>query len=148
MRIFVRGWRRDQGEKEIMDAPLVDAANMPEAEEDHTYSMGKTYLRVTKTYFGGPDPKVLVSAGAKLNLGGRYLVRVELSRKEIAELFYLTYGGDIVRMFASFIEDEERQKRHEFAERMAQMIKDREARKLRLAQQEQGTSAGAGADQP
>jgi hypothetical protein len=134
MRILARGWGRDQGEKEIMDAQLVDLPNMPEAEEDHTYIMGKTYLRVTKTYSGGPDPRVLVSAGSKLNLGGKYLVRLELSRREIAELFYLTHSGDIVRMVASFIQEEERQKRHELAERMARLIKDKEARRLRLPQ--------------
>ena len=51
--------------------------------------------------------KVCVSTSAELRLGGSYLLQVELRRKEIAQLFYETHGGDIVRMFRSFIEDEE-----------------------------------------
>jgi hypothetical protein len=105
MRIIVRGWGRNAGEKQIMDAPLADAIN---EDEIKSYSMGETYLHVKSD---GYRPGVHVSAGTQLNLGGRYLVRVELTREEIRQLFLQTHGGDIVRMFASFIEDEERAKR-------------------------------------
>ncbi len=83
-----------------------------------------------KTYYGRPTPwpKVRVSAGTTVNLGGSYLVHVELSSREIERLFYLTRGplsrtdiarqfyqtfrnqdlGDIARLFASFRAEEEK----------------------------------------
>jgi hypothetical protein len=101
MRIMVRGWGRDQGEKELMNASLADA------ETADTYTWGKTYLRIDH-----PDSrwtKVRVTTSTELRLGGSYLLNIELSREEIAQLFYKTHGGDIVRMFRSFIQDENRQ---------------------------------------
>jgi hypothetical protein len=125
MRVIASGWGRDHGVKEIIETPLAD---VPAKDEIDSYYMGETYLQTVGTTkdsrlpFGG----VRVSAGAKLNLCGRYLVRVELSRSEIARLFELTHGdqhaelspmevarlfyqtygdqelGDIVRLFASF----------------------------------------------
>jgi hypothetical protein len=52
--------------------------------------------------------EVLISTHAELRLGGDYLLRVELSKEEIAQLFYETHRNDIVRMFRSFVEDEQR----------------------------------------
>ena len=128
MRISVRGWGRDQGEKEIMNSPLEDA----EIDPSDRYTRGKTYLTID--YPKSRRSTVRVSTSTELRLGGRYLLRVELSRKEIAQLFYETHGGDIVRMFQSFIEDEERQYDARRLERLAQYD---EHRRQRLAQQEQ-----------
>jgi hypothetical protein len=128
MRITVRGWGRDQGEKEIMDAPLEVAVPGP----DKTYSQGRTYLNIVH-----PEArwltKVRVSTSTKLRLGGRYLLHVELSRKEIAQLFYETHGNDIVRMVRSFIEDEERQETARMLQRWAERD---ERRRQRVAQEE------------
>jgi hypothetical protein len=44
-------------------------------------------------------------------MGGRYLLDVELSREEIAKLFYATHYGDIVDTFRKLLEDEERQEK-------------------------------------
>ena len=129
MRITVRGWRRDQGETEIMSAPL-GSAETPEG----SYSHGKLYKKVEY-----PEnerlTKVRISTSAEVRLGGNYLLHVELSRSEIAELFYDTHSGAMVRMVRSFIEDEERQEAVRMLERMAQ----REER-LRSAQEQQTES--------
>jgi len=126
MRITVRGWGRDQGETTIMSAALADAESPPD-----TYSRGKLYKTVDY-----PKSRSLttvrISTSAELRLGGNYLLHVELSRSEIAQLFYDTHSGAMVRMVRSFIEDEERQEAVRMLERMAQ----REER-LRSAQEHQ-----------
>ena len=105
MRITVRGWGRDQGETTIMSAALA-GAETPEGK----YSRGKLYKKVEY-----PEhrrlTKVRISTSAEVRLGGNYLLHVELSRSEIAQLFYDTHSGDMVRMVRSFIENEERQER-------------------------------------
>jgi hypothetical protein len=129
MRIKVRGWGRDVGETQIMSAALEDAEKGP----TNRYSKGKTYLRVDH-----PEvpflTKVRVSTSAELRLGGSYLLQVELSRREIAQLFYETHGGDIVKMFKSFVEDEDRKWDAHEQEQLAQY---RERLQQRLAQDEQ-----------
>jgi hypothetical protein len=103
--ITVRGWGRDQGEKVLMDAWL------PSVERELSngrFSRHTTYLRV---YPDNSRTTALVSTHAEMRLGGDYLLQVELRRDEIAKLFFETHGGDIVRMFQSFIEDEERAKK-------------------------------------
>lgn len=112
MRIMVRGWGRDQGEKEIMNAALSDAIPGP----DDRYSRGETYLNVENPNVPWAA-KVRVSTSADLRLGGTYLLHVELKKSEIAQLFYKTHSNEIVRMVRSFIEDEARQ---DAARRLAQ----------------------------
>ncbi len=131
MRISVRGWGRDQGEKEIMNSALEDA----ETDPSDRYARGKTYLTVD--YPKSRRSNVRVSTSTEIRLGGRYLLHGELSRQEIAQLFYETHSSDIVRMFQSFIEDEERQRD---ARRLERLTQYHEHRRQRLAEQEQ--SAG------
>jgi|GEM_PF-5688661 len=119
MRITVSGWSRNEGEKEIMNAPLDMNTPLEEPETGVGYTWGKTYLRVKKfPQFRSAYVHVLTST--KLRLGGSYLLDVELDREEIARLFYETHGGDIVRMFRSFIEDEEKQHYARQVEKLAQ----------------------------
>jgi len=115
MRIVVRGWGRDEGEKLIMSAAL------GEAETDSTgrYIWGATHLKVYPS-------TVLVSSSAELRLGGKYLLRVELDRNEIAELFYKTHEGDLVQMVRSFIEEEEIRSAERRKQRQAQHAKEHE----------------------
>ncbi len=126
MRITVRGWGRDQGETEIMNAPLENAGTSPDR-----YTWGMTY--VDHVHPGSRWGKVRVSTSAELRLGGSYLLRVELSRKEIARLFYETHDNDIVRMFRSFVEDEQRQ---EAAGMLEYFHQREERRRQQLAQAE------------
>jgi|SRR5215813_8009007 len=129
MRIIVRGWGRDQGEREIMNASLEDA----EVETGGNYTRGSTYLHVE--YEDIPRmTKVRISTSTELRLGGSYLLQIQLSRNEIAQLFYKTHSGDVVRMFRSFIEDEERQAA---ARRLEQIAQYEERRRQRLAQKGQ-----------
>jgi hypothetical protein len=127
MRITVRGWGRDVGETEVMSAPLLDAES-----PSGSYSRGTLYKTVEY-----PDhrrmTKVRVSTSTELRLGGTYLLHVELSRAEIAQLFFDTHSGDVVRMFRSFMEDEARAEHARWLERLAQHD---ERRRQRLAEKE------------
>jgi hypothetical protein len=131
MRITVRGWGRDLGETEIMDAALEDA-EIPEG----NYSRSKVYKKVLN-----PEDrrrtKVRVSTGTEVRLGGTYLLHVELSRKEIAQLFYDTHSGSMVRMFKAFLDEEDREDRARVLEQLAQYD---ERRRQRLAQKPQAES--------
>src|SRR5262249_25507537 len=68
-----------------------------------------------------------------VRLGGSYLLRVELTKEEIAKLFYETHSEDIVRMFRSFVEDEDRQKRARRLERLRQSLATQEEQQEGLA---------------
>jgi hypothetical protein len=125
MRIKVRGWGRDQGEKVLMDAALSEAGEP----RDNSYSRGELYLQID--YKDSRLSKARVSTSADLRLGGSYLLQVELSRHEIAQLFFATHSGDMVRMIQSFILEEERQDNERLLARLAAMD---ERRRQRLAQ--------------
>jgi hypothetical protein len=107
MRVVVRGWGRDHGEKEIMntDSRLDD---MPVAPENIRLTWGETYLRVYKTRFSGT---VHVWASANLNLNGSYQTHLELDRSDIGRLFYLMHGhkelDEIGRLLALYKDEEE-----------------------------------------
>jgi hypothetical protein len=116
MRVIVRGWNRDCGEKvimsadELVDMPVAPAGNI-------TLKAGETYLQVERTT--RPDgselrsPTVHVWADVKLNLNGSYQTHLEIPGREIARLFYLAYGhrelDDIARLLGSFKDEEKKQ---------------------------------------
>ena len=82
--------------------------------------------------------KANVSAGTEqLRLGGRYLLKIELRREEIAKLFYATHDGDIVRTFRQLLEDDERQEEEEEQRQdAARRLADIERRQRLAAQAE------------
>lgn len=128
MRITVRGWGRDLGETDVMNGSLADAEAIP-----NRLTHGKLYKGVDN-----PEDKrrtkVRILTSAELRLGGTYMLRVELTRKDIAELFFDTHKGAMIRMIQSFIEEEEREER---AQMLAAMERMSERRRQRLAQEEQ-----------
>jgi hypothetical protein len=134
MRITVRGWGRDLGETEVMNAAVADAETPPDR-----LSQGKLYKNLDH-----PEnkrfTKVRLYGSADLRLGGTYLLKVELSRKEIAALFFDTHKGAMTRMIQSFIEDEEREDR---AQMLANLARLSERRRQRLAQEEQTEPNGS-----
>jgi hypothetical protein len=111
MRITMEGWLRNHGETEITNVALTDAIEPP-GPGAH-YSTDQAYLRVEHPYFRTVTKANVSAATEQLRLGGRYLIKVELSRNEIAKLFFATHHGDIVRMFRQLLEDEERQEEEE-----------------------------------
>jgi hypothetical protein len=127
MDITVRGWGRDQGSTSIMSARL-SGAETPGG----TYSRGKLYKAVLH-----PEDKrltkVRISTSTEVRLGGNYLLHVELSRKEIAQLFYETHSGAMVRMIQSFIEEEE----IEDHARLVELSRQRAERRRKLLTEEQ-----------
>jgi hypothetical protein len=122
MRVTVRGWGRDHGESEIINVKLGDTAQ----DADGYRYLGQGYLRFENEYLP-KMAKAKLSAGTEpLRLGGRYLLGVELSRDEIAKLFFATHKGDLVELFKSLLEDEQRkeeeEERRQEAERRAAML--------------------------
>jgi hypothetical protein len=118
MDIKVRGWGRNSGETMIMSARLSDAET-PEG----NLSYGKLYRKVLNPEHKRMT-KVRISTSTEVRLGGSYLLNVELSRKEIAQLFFETHNGAMVRMIQSFIDDEER----EDAARLLELSRQRSER--------------------
>jgi hypothetical protein len=107
MQVTTRGWARDHGPKPVLSASLTAEDITDEVkrfERDKTYfeidrqvmhlSRGRRRVRCTAR----------VSSHAELNLNGSYLVQLELSREEIARLFYLTHGDaelpELIKFFA------------------------------------------------
>jgi len=134
MRITVRGWGRDLGETEIMNAAL-EEAEIP----GDTFQRGKLYKTVLN-----PDDrrrtKMRVSTGTEVRLGGTYLLHLEMSRREIAQLFYETHSGSMVRMVKAFIDEEDQEDR---AQLLAQISQMNERRRQRLAEMQQAESENA-----
>jgi hypothetical protein len=133
MRVTVRGWGRDHGETEIINVALGDTAT----DGDGYRYLGQGYLRVENEYLP-KMAKAKLSAGTEpLRLGGRYFLGVELSREEIAKLFFATHNGDLVQTFKTLLEDEERrsdaEERRREAEERAAML---ERHRRRAAQRE------------
>jgi hypothetical protein len=109
MRVTVRGWGRDHGETEIVNVALGEATDSGPG----SYYLSEGYLRVENAYLPKMAKAKLSAGTERLHLGGRYLLGVELSREEIAKMFYATHKGDLVQMFKSLLEDEERQEEEE-----------------------------------
>src|SRR5262245_49913203 len=111
MRISVRGWGRDLGETSLLDAPLY-TAEVPgdRFSRDHLYKKVFDAENRRRT-------KVRISTSAEMRLGGTYLLHLELTRKEIAQLFFETHTGAMVRMIRSFVEDENKEDRAQEIER-------------------------------
>jgi hypothetical protein len=133
MRVTIRGWGRDHGETEIINVTLGDTAQ----DADGYRYLGQGYLRFENEYLP-KMAKATLSAGTEpLRLGGRYLLGVELSRDEIAKLFFATHKGDLVETFKSLLEDEARQaeeeERRREAEQRAAML---ERHRQRMARNE------------
>lgn len=126
MRITVRGWGRDLGETEVMNVAITDAEIPPDR-----LSQGKLYKNLDHLE-NKRFTKVRLYGSADLRLGGTYLLKVELSRKDIAELFFDTHKGAMIRMIQSFIEQEESEER---AQMLADLARMSERRRQRLAQQ-------------
>jgi hypothetical protein len=139
MRITARGWGRNQGQTEVVNVALGQAVDGPGPGE--YYHLGQAYLQIENPYSRNMATANVSAGTEQLRLGGRYLLKVELSREEIAKLFFATHHGDIVQTFKSLLEDEERQeeeeKQRQEAERRAamfarhrQLAAQRERRKL------------------
>jgi hypothetical protein len=127
MRITVRGWGRDLGETEIMNV-LLEETEVP----GETFYRGKTYKKIFHAD-NRRRTKVRISTGTEVRLGGTYLLHIELSRKEIAQLFYETHGGSMVRMLRAFIDEEDQEDR---AQLLAQIAQLNEHRGQRLAKEQ------------
>jgi hypothetical protein len=96
MQVTVRGWSRDMGARVLLTAEL---ASEPAMEQElKTIHKGETYFKLERDVRESPrgrrkvDYRVRVLAHAELNLNGSYLVQLELSRRDIDRLFYLTNG--------------------------------------------------------
>ena len=115
MQVTVRGWARDMGRKPILECEMLQEDIV---EEIDRLERGKTYFEVRQevTHKSRGRRKVSytakVSAHAELNLNGSYLVQLELSRDEIARLFYLTNGDRGLPDILNFFSDLKQQEAH------------------------------------
>jgi hypothetical protein len=135
MRITARGWGRNQGQMEIVNVALEEAISTPGP--GNYYHSGQAYLDVENPYTRKLTTAGISAGTEQLRMGGKYLLKIELSRKEIAKLFFATHDGDIVQMFKSLLEDEEREaeeeERRREAEQRAAML---ERHRQRMARNE------------
>jgi hypothetical protein len=125
MQITVRGWSRDLGETVVLSGGLGEAE-----EPAGTYSKGKLYKQVVNAE-NKRFTKVRISSGVEVRLGGSYLMHVELSRKEISNLFFETHNGAMVRMIKSFLDEETRE---ESVQALA-ALHERNERRKRIAEE-------------
>jgi hypothetical protein len=95
MRLTAAGWSRDCGATEIFDVDLVEIRT---ADRPTTFRRNDPVLSVDLS----PHPSargavrsVTLNCHANLRLGGDYKIRVNLSKREIARLFYLTHKREI-----------------------------------------------------
>ncbi len=98
MELTVRGWGKDHGEKEVAKRDLATA----KIGRFDSYLRSETYLtpklpvaRQTaylRSHGSIEKPSVEIRLGAKIVLNGDYLIRLVLSQKEIAGLFFLLYA--------------------------------------------------------
>jgi hypothetical protein len=106
MRVVVRGWGRNHGEKEIMNTGE-QLLVMPVAPEKIRRTWAETYLQARSS------GTVHVWASANLNLNGSYETHLELYCSDIDRLFYLThshYELDEIGRLLAFHKDEEEQR--------------------------------------
>ncbi|MBR1188009.1 hypothetical protein [Bradyrhizobium sp. AUGA SZCCT0160] len=107
MQVTTRGWSRDHGPKPVLFANLTaQEVN----EEIESFEKGETYFQIfrhVQQLFRGRRRvhfTARISSHAELNLNGSYLVQLELSREEIARLFYLTHGDaelpELIKFFS------------------------------------------------
>ena len=83
-----------------------------------------------------------ISTSAEVRLGGTYLLQVELSRKEIAQLFYETHSRSMIRMLRSFIDEEDNKDRAQQLAELAQLYERRRQRLAEMERCESNDSAG------
>ena len=131
MRISVRGWSRDLGETNLVSGDLEKAETLGEGGR---YSVGKLYKEV-KNPQDWRGTKVRISTSTEVRLGGTYLLQLELSRREIAELFFETHTGSMVRMLRAFINEEHRE---DYARDLARIAEIEQRRRTRMIEQESG----------
>jgi hypothetical protein len=95
MKVTARGWSRDHGKKDVLSAEL---AYDDVSEDIKAFQQNRTYFQIKRDVQELPRGRrrvrytARVSSHAELNLNGSYLVQLELSREEIARLFYLTHA--------------------------------------------------------
>jgi hypothetical protein len=108
MKVTARGWSRDHGKKDLLSAEL---AYEDVSEDVKTFHQGKTYFQINRNVQQLPRGRrrvrytAHVSSRAELNLNGSYLVQLELSREEIARLFYLTHGDAELPQLVKFFSE-------------------------------------------
>jgi hypothetical protein len=113
MQVTTRGWSRDHGPKPVISASLTSEDI---SEEVKTFERDRTYFEIERQVQQLPRGRrrvrcsARVSSHAELNLNGSYLVQLELSREEIARLFYLTHGDaelpQLIKFFSELRREE------------------------------------------
>jgi hypothetical protein len=101
MRISMSGWRRDVLNHHVVDRDVADL----EPSEDKTYFANEAYIEKSDTRFNAePEGLEVAAVAEKLSLNGDYVVRVKLTKDEIANLARIAFRndpfGDVVTAFS------------------------------------------------
>lgn len=88
MEIAARGWGRDHGENVIAKRDLATA----EIGSFNLYSRQATYVTAESQSAKMNSPTIEIRFDSKIVLNGDYLVRVSLTKREIASLFFLLHS--------------------------------------------------------
>jgi hypothetical protein len=86
MRVTARGWNRDMGQNEIASMDLSQCS----IRRDGTYS-----IHLHQTALNSPYSDVTVRWGKKLHLTGNYLMKLELTRDDVVQLFKASFGTEL-----------------------------------------------------
>ena len=107
MQVSIRGWSRDHGDRELLNADPYDDVR----QGGGAYEWKKTYIDVIRTEMPWPRGRkkvrhtVRVTGSVELNLNGSYMVQLELDGREIDRLFYLTHGAEEGRRALAELEE-------------------------------------------
>lgn len=103
MLIMARGWKRDHGITLVAEGDLAQAAR--DSDELMHYDQKTTYVRVLPPQEEPPQgfsdrdcdqTRVRISVSQAISLNGRYQVQCVLTKRDIADLFQMTYGQDLL----------------------------------------------------
>jgi hypothetical protein len=106
MLLSTRGWSRDHGRTELFD---IDLTETPVKTGKFTFGAGSPVLSVginPHPSAKGAARSVTLHCFAQIRLGGEYNVKLEINKREIARLFYLTHrpeiNGALNQIFGAF----------------------------------------------
>ena len=98
MELYATGFMRDHGTKLLFNLPI---AEMPvSASTRHLTRADPLFQLKVESGEGGPQiTGALVSAVVGMRMSGDYMMQIEITKEEIARLFYLTHRRDLDPLF-------------------------------------------------
>jgi hypothetical protein len=86
MKFTARGWNRDMGQNEIASIDLSQSS----IRRDGTYNISLNQTALNSAYYD-----VTIRWGKKLHFTGNYLMKLELTRDDVVQLFKASFGTEL-----------------------------------------------------